>query len=505
VNNISVVILDDDILARNSIKELLENSTYEVIKEFQDPEIFLQWIQNNEVDILLCDMKMPKLNGVELIEKLRVSHKYLSIIAISSFDDFEFARGCLLYGVEDYLLKSKLNKKRIINVLNRVCAKNQIVLKQQNVFTNCFEENEIITLESVKIRSNIDYNINSVSPILISLRYPIIDSNDYQIYRKDNFKALIDIINQTLQNNYPYVLQIENNNLISLYLSFTKENHIESLIKRIIKNFVEKVQRKSKRLLDLSVMFAIGENSSFEDCYKKRNDRISKMDNCLYLKGDDDLIIDLNISNEAIIKGYIFKEQTISILNYAIESGNEDLYNEVFDFIFDEMYKKQISKSNLIAVSKKIFENIGFDYTNIVNQIDNIYNLKIFIKNLYSKVLREKINYQKNKYTPSIYQLMLYIIKNYQQDYSLFEYAEKMHLSYTHLSRMFKNETGYRFSEYSNQIKVNQAKLLLLKETYSIKYITEKTGFKGYNYFFKVFKDFEEVTPIEYIAKNCSN
>ena len=70
---------------------------------------------------------------------------------------------------------------------------------------------------------------------------------------------------------------------------------------------------------------------------------------------------------------------------------------------------------------------------------------------------------------------------------------------------MFKKETGLRFSEYSNLIKVNQAKLLLIKGDNSIKFISEETGFKGYNYFFKVFKDVEGLTPIEFMAKNCSN
>ena len=109
MNKITVAILDDDIIARNTIKELLEDTEYEVIKEFQHPEKFLEWINENNINILLCDMMMPTINGLELFERLRVTHKYLSIIAISSFDDFEIARGCLKYGVEDYLLKAGLD------------------------------------------------------------------------------------------------------------------------------------------------------------------------------------------------------------------------------------------------------------------------------------------------------------------------------------------------------------------------------------------------------------
>jgi YesN/AraC family two-component response regulator len=506
MDNISVVILDDDILARNTLKSLLENTKYEVIKEFKDPETFLKWIQKNDLDLLLCDMRMPKLNGLELIERVRISHKYLSIIAISSFDDFEFARGCLIYGVEDYLLKSNLNKKILLSVLNRVCKKNQIISKNQENLTNLFGENEILTLENVNKRVNIDFNSNCVVPILLTLSYPIIETNNFSSYRKENFQTLIDIINQTLLNNYPYVLQLEDNNIVTTYLSFSKGNDISSLIERIKKSFIEKVQRKANRLLELKVIVAEDGTSNFESCYKKRFCRLDKMQDFLYLKEDENRI-SLNLKNtkQTQIEGYVFKEQSIGILKYSIESGNEDLLNNVFDLIFSDMFTRRISLNALKEISKKMLELTDKDKNIIVPQIDNIINFVNYIKDIFGTNLQKRVEEQKQNYPPAIFQLMMYLKKNYKEDYSLFQYAQTMNLSYTHLSRMFKNETGLRFSEYANVIKVNHAKLLLLEEKHSIKYISEQTGFKGYNYFFKVFKDIEGLTPIEYKAKNCSN
>ncbi|MCY1152084.1 MAG: response regulator [Sphaerochaetaceae bacterium] len=504
MENISVVILDDDILARSTIKSLLEKTRFEVVKEFKNPENFIKWITSNDLDILLCDMKMPELNGLELIEKVRMSHKYLSIIAISSFDDFEFARGCLLYGVEDYLLKSKLNKKIIIDVLDRVCEKNQIKSKQNENSSNIFFENELLTKEKIQKKSNIEFNLNCVSPILFTLNYPILETKDFQLYRTENFKALIDIINQILSNNYPYVLQVEKNNIVTIYLSFTKENNIESLIKRIQKSLIEKVQRKTKRLLDLNVFFLQDGVSNFDDCYKERNNRIEKFKNLFYLKVGE-YEISLNKVNKSDIEGYVFKEQLLELLNYALSSANEDLFNRAFDILFFEMFDKKISKMALKEIAKILAENIDIEPIVIIEQINNISNFEKFIKDKYWQKLQLSKEQEKNTLSLPIFQLMTYIKKNYQKDYSLSNYAQTMNLSYTHLSRMFKKETGLRFSEYLNQIKVNQAKLLLLEEKYSIKSISEKSGFRGYNYFFKVFKDIEGLTPIEYKAKNCSN
>lgn len=503
VDNITVAILDDDILARNTIKQLLEESRYEIVKEFQDPERFLEWIKENDVNILLCDMRMPKLNGLELIERVRVTHKYLSIIAISSFDDFDFARGCLLYGVEDYLLKSTLDRKQLLKVLDRVSEKNQIISKQQTNSSNCYQVDETITKASLEIRSNIAFNVKSVSPIVFTLNYPILESSNYNSYRTENYKALIDIINQVLSNNYPYVIQKEDDNLVSVYLSFDKTTNIPSLINRIEKSFVDKIMRKTKRLLDLSLIVVQSNNTSFDIAYENRHERINKMRERLYLVDNGDIFVEDEKVSE--IEGYVFKEHCLNILNFSLETAYEELASNVLEFIFNEMLSKRVSKSRLLMVARKLLKNIDIENDDIINQIDNIYIFKVFIKNKYLIVLRKKSGIIKEKYSPSIYQLMLYIQKNYKADYSLGEYAEKMNVSYTHLSRMFKKETGLGFAEYANQIKVNQAKLLLIDGNNSIKYISEATGFKGYNYFFRVFKDIEGVPPIEYIAKNCSN
>jgi YesN/AraC family two-component response regulator len=504
MNKITVALLDDDILARNTIKELLEGSKYEVIKESSEPDEFLIWVKENEINILLCDMKMPKLNGIELIEKLRVTHKYLPIIAISSFDDFEFVRGCMKYDVEDYLLKSDLCKKSIINVLNGVSEKNQIVERINYNKTNIFDLNEVIDQEALIKRSNITFNRYSVSPFVFILDYPILETKNWKNYREENYKALIDIINQVLGNNYPYVLQKENNFIISIYLSFSKEHSISSIIKKIEKSFCEKIKRKVGRLIDLTLFILIDDNASFDECYSRRELRIKMSKDKLYLLPGS--TIDLKDIQEQVIGGYVFKEQVLPILNFALELGYNELLIDVMNFLFTEMVAKKIDREQLKLSTKKLLQNINYSFIDlIVPQISDIDSLKRFIGDKYIASLREQEALLKGKYSPSINQLMSYIQRNYSKDYSLEEYSDNIGVSYTHLSRIFKKETGMRFSEYANLIKINRAKLLLLEGVDSIKSIAEQTGFKGYNYFFKVFKDTEGLPPAEFIAKNCSN
>ncbi len=97
MKRITLAIVDDDMVSRSSIKKYLENSDkYEIVMEFIDGKGLLNWLKNNSVDILLCDMRMAEIDGVELMRAVHILYEYMPIVAISSFDDFYYVRGIVL-------------------------------------------------------------------------------------------------------------------------------------------------------------------------------------------------------------------------------------------------------------------------------------------------------------------------------------------------------------------------------------------------------------------------
>ena len=90
---IKLALVDDELMSRNTIKKYLEgNGTYEIAADFQNGKMALEWLRKNSIDILLCDMQMPEMDGVELMRNVHIIDEYLPIIAISSFDDFNYVR-----------------------------------------------------------------------------------------------------------------------------------------------------------------------------------------------------------------------------------------------------------------------------------------------------------------------------------------------------------------------------------------------------------------------------
>jgi len=92
--------------------------------------------------------------------------------------------------------------------------------------------------------------------------------------------------------------------------------------------------------------------------------------------------------------------------------------------------------------------------------------------------------------------------KNYDKDITLSRAASEIGVSYSYLSRKFKEECGQGFSDYLNQLRIENAKQLIEAGDSNIKEIVNQVGFNNYNYFFKVFKDSEGMTPSEYERKS---
>ena len=68
MEKIQLVLVDDELSSRNTIKKYLEeNDIYEIIADFKNGKTALDWLRKNSVDILLCDMQMPEMNGVESV------------------------------------------------------------------------------------------------------------------------------------------------------------------------------------------------------------------------------------------------------------------------------------------------------------------------------------------------------------------------------------------------------------------------------------------------------
>ena len=134
-----VLVVDDEKIGRDGISFLLKQSSYQFdIKEAQNGKVALQYLLNNEVDFLFTDIKMPFMDGIELIQEVMKVKPEIKIVILSGYSDFEYAKNAMKVGVSEYLLKP-IDPKEFNTSLDKVVKqyesqkKEQMKIKRQNV------------------------------------------------------------------------------------------------------------------------------------------------------------------------------------------------------------------------------------------------------------------------------------------------------------------------------------------------------------------------------------
>ena len=129
-----VLLVDDEPFILRGMKELIdwENEGFEIVGSAADGEEALLFLQNHDADLILSDIKMPIMDGLELLRKLRISEKYRDIyfIILSGYADFQYAQKAIKYACNDYILKP-VEKEKLVQALRKVRGLKNIELEKE--------------------------------------------------------------------------------------------------------------------------------------------------------------------------------------------------------------------------------------------------------------------------------------------------------------------------------------------------------------------------------------
>lgn len=515
MEKIKLVIVDDELTSRNALKKYLENSEiYEVIADFQNGKTALEWLRTNSVDILLSDMQMPEMNGVELMRNIHIIDEYLPVIAISGFDDFNFVRGSLVNGAANYLLKHELSKEYLLHALDQVREQYRLVPKGKTIYRKKgFIIHDSSSFRAEEIRhmveeEKIDFSCSNICSIAVSPDYKVHDEMNFLEYCQDISKAVIDIASQILGENYPYIVYISSEYHLNFMISFANEKSL-LFIMNTMNNLARRLQRQAIRMLDITLSIVCGDvHANLEEAMDEEP-TIEKLLNDKFYLGENRIVYTSVVKPLAYTQIPI-PEKYWEQLEFEL-SNHVDGYIDTIYEILNYVEKQQVDKQLAIQSVKRILQIMSLygyiDKDQETRFLEQMSYMEVYgkIRTMIVDILHRKAQDQQKKdktqYSVNITRVMEYIKKNYAQDVSLEDCAELVGCSYTTLSKEFRKETGMRFVEYLNQQRVNKAKSLLIRNDVSMKEIVESAGFRNYNYFFKVFKEIVGVTPSEFASK----
>jgi len=519
----SVFLVDDEHIVLDGIRNKIDwdNCVFTFAGEATDGELAYNMIQDVKPDILITDIKMPFMDGLELSRMLKKSQPWIKIIILSGHDEFDYAKEAISIGVEDYILKP-FTSEDLLKSLNKVkenLDKERKHFLDYNRLKEDFESNSIL----VKNKFLTDLVLGNLDSQNINSKIEELNID----FESKYFKILISEIRATQDEKK--VIQIAHSKLFSLCRTrddvtsfFIGPNRFVSIIKASqeheIENdsfaYAEAIVHIVTQDSECRVIIAIGKTveqlslltSSYFDAEhvleqtrfwnKSRivsSDDIEKSsDGFLSLQENDPLVDRLRYANHSEIE---------NIINQYLELLKDN--NEQFPVIASYLFVDVI-----MAVSKLV-ENLGGNIKELMPEVlshdyvvQAVQNQEIFadeVKKLLNSILSYRDSRISGKYGDVILKAKAFIDKNYaSQDTCLRVVADYVHFSPNHFSTIFSQECGITFIEYLTNVRIDVAKKMLIETDNKSSDIAYDCGFSDPHYFSFIFKKTTGMTPREY-------
>lgn len=535
---IRTLIVEDDIFDYSHLKNIIswEKQGFILYDRARNGKEAIKCIDKGEVDFLITDMSMPGIDGIEVIKYVRENYSHIKILAISGYDDFVYVKESFKMGAIDYILKHNLNSESLRQILNKI--KDTISEEQKLNLEKRKIEKQIKTGKDVLIKNFINrmikegiedkllikQELKNLGLKLYWKKLVIVSSqiDDYNILIERYFDSEINNLKKSFTNMVNEILKdmtaalmtfLKNGNFVIIF-SFENKNSEQDIYNKVTTT-INRIQSTIKQNFNITSCFAISDicnDISEIDKYYARADRLLKKK---FYRGKGKIFFNHSITEINNKVHYLEINEEKNITN-SIKKMDYDLMIYQINQVFNRIIKFQpsVESVKLIIVSfiniiNKLAREFSIDTKNFYGQGDNFYedldryetiwDVKKWVMEIYKNFYNYlKNNYIVNDYTEITDKAIKYINDHYNEKISLSNVANKIGLSSSYLSRKFKEDCGKGFVEYLNSIRIEKAKFLIENTNYSIKELVPMVGFNNYNYFFKVFKDIEGMTPHEY-------
>lgn len=514
-----LLIVDDEPFIAEGISRIVDWAEYgiEICLATSSSLEALDYILKNHVDILLTDIKMPDLNGIDLIRTIKQREIDVCIIVLSGYNEFEYVRTAALMGIENYLLKpvniAELDKT-LLNTIRNIENKklnlknkheNYMILRNNilNIWVNGNMESGIIKekLSLIGINSTAD----CYQAIIIRLLPREVGDNDISISCMK--EAEIYLAEFTAWQNSYVSFYNGNNELVLIHMNSENNGNLPT------PEFADNLAHSLRKAINTDVFICIG-NTVYEPALLHHSYHFAHdIASCASYIGFNTLTCNVN-NILSYNNNELTAEQCRNLRMFALMQDFDAVSLYFSNAIKNTYAVKPILKTVLLTAVYSVFSEFE-DYLvptrgeilssrkslpladNISSSSDCMEVFKQTISLISSYILTNKRETNTNYVTR-----MKRIAQNRSSEIiSLKIISDEFGMSPIYLGSLFIHETGETFSSYINRIKIDKAKLLLKDKSLKIADVSRLTGFSTINYFYAIFKKQTGLSPAEYREK----
>lgn len=509
----NTLIVDDEYLAQAQMRHIIswEEHGFYVAGICPNGESAIEFLKNNHVDVVFTDVCMPVMDGIDLTKHINENYPHIKVVITSSYSDLNYVKEAFRANAFEYILKHTITEETLLQLLKKLDA--ALMLSSDNYVRETpamsanpmdYKQEIIDKIHGKKESSDVVNAVVSVGSIHnFSLVKQTHSAEDLKIL----FDNIINTISYALKNIEDFVIFMHSENKFVLYLPFSKVS-TEPEIMNALYNHIRQINYSMKKFFNLSFLWGVSglssANYSLSDCFLNATEMLG-----------NNPIVDKDRSAKTSPHTTLSVNHERELLT-AITVLDEDRINRCLESVFEKDASTTLAVSILLGELITFANRICVDYSLDINEIFKAFpedNAKImnsiktseeglayskdFFKALLDIYKQQAFPSRNSKYVKHVRD---FIEKHYQEDLSLEEIASEVGLSVSHLSSVFKAETGQNINSYLTHFRIEQAKLLLVKNT-DIKHIYSLVGFNNYNYFFVIFKRHVGCTPNEYRRK----
>jgi Response regulator containing CheY-like receiver domain and AraC-type DNA-binding domain len=535
---LKVLIVDDNAYSRTELKTMIdwESCGFLISGEASNGMNAIQLMERDMPDIVITDINMPVLNGVDFIDYVEKNCPHVQVIALSAYDDFEYVRQSMKKGAIDYVLKHRLNASVLTEILNAAATNIFRERDQHQWLTGIAEElsmrkaamrqeflRKLLTgsltdrAEAIEQFESLEIRLDSENLVVT-----IAEIDDFPFVEEKYTPREVDVLIRTFLNISEEIIQEWEKSII-IHMSQGRFAIIFSLSQTYSKLYVynklydilNRIRSQIKKFLNITASFGSSKicrdilllHQAYLEAENSLRNKFFKGKNGIFIENTDDK------SEQVMFSLDIRAEKEIyAALRNLDEEGVIKRIDEVFEMIKSSRLERKSTQmicAELVHIVSKVCKDMGIEMASLyssrdipytmIQKYETLMDMKEWVLGLYLKLMnlqkRMKFDNSLSKVTRKAVE---FIHQNFDKNISLTEAADYVGVSASYISRLFKEECGVGFAEYLNQVRVERAKLLIENGEMKLKDIVSRVGFNNYNYFFRVFKELVGMTPLEY-------
>lgn len=540
MNEIKVFLVEDEMVIRRGIKNSIdwEKEGYIFCGEASDGELAYPMIIKEKPDILITDIRMPFMDGLELCKLVKEELPNIKILILSGYDEFDYAKEAIRLGVTEYLLKP-ISSGKLLEALNGVSESIRREKEDKDLVRKYMEEmrentehekqkffeqmiaGNLSMADALETGKKYEMNLSAGMYNLLLFRFTLGKENRKSGELLGEAEYAIEKLTERLEYVFEFQRGVEG---WAFLLMADNEEQMSERVKELSKDLEEIMKNYSTiayfggigqpvaRLRELEESFREAERALAARFTMELNRIISVED--IRMAQNVDTLDDIEITSFGEI------EKTRTMLEKFLNNGAEDEIDEFVDVYINELPEENL-KSVLMRqyiimdayiVMMSFCEKIegiegemqaqSEELKNSMKTIQTLEEIKNYIRMLLKKIIGVRDTISGRRYSDIIEIAKDQIRKTYMSDeISLNTIAAEVGMSPSYFSSIFSKEMGKTFVEYLTEIRMDRAKELLMCSSMKTSEIGYEVGYKDPHYFSYIFKKTQNCTPKEFRAR----